>query len=67
MRVVDGELVPDPAEYRAVLRAFALRSRGASLRAIAETLAEEGHMPKRSARWHPETLRRLLARVQSGS
>jgi DNA invertase Pin-like site-specific DNA recombinase len=63
-RSVAGALVVDPDEQEAVDRAFALRSSGASLRTIAETLTSEGYRPKRTARWHPETLRRMLARAQ---
>jgi len=66
-RCVDGELVVDPCEQRAVERAHALHCSGASLRTIAETLTAEGHRPKRTDRWHPETLRRLLARVASSA
>lgn len=66
-RSVEGELVVDPAEQRAVDRAYALRSSGASLRAIAETLTDEGYRPKRTDRWHPETLRRMLATVNESA
>jgi DNA invertase Pin-like site-specific DNA recombinase len=63
-RSVAGVLVLDPAEQEAVDRALALRSSGASLRTIADTLTDEGYRPKRTVRWHPETLRRMLARAQ---
>jgi DNA invertase Pin-like site-specific DNA recombinase len=66
-RAVGGELVSDPTEQVAVNRARALRSSGASLRTIADALTAEGHRPKRSDRWHPETLRRLLLRTESTS
>jgi len=62
-RCVDGELVANPCEQRALERALALRCAGASLRTIADTLTQEGHRPKRTDRWHPETLRRMLVRV----
>ena len=61
---VDGELVVDPSEQEAVERAVTLRSSGASLRAIAEMLTAEGYLPRRADRWHPETLRRMLARTR---
>jgi hypothetical protein len=30
---------------------------------MAAALAAEGHRPKRSDRWHPEGLRRIVARL----
>ncbi len=63
-RSVAGELVVDTTEQRAVGRALALRSSGASLRTIARALTDEGYRPKRSDRWHPETLRRMLERCE---
>ena len=62
-RAADGELVPEPSEVRAIERACALRTAGTSLRAIAEILTAEGFTPRRTNRWHPETLRRLLERA----
>lgn len=57
-----GVLVVDEHEHAAMRRAIELRREGSSLRYIAVTLAAEGYRPRRSDRWHPETLRRLLAR-----
>jgi DNA invertase Pin-like site-specific DNA recombinase len=62
-RAVGGELVSDAIEQQAIDRARTLRLSGASLRIIGETLAAEGYRPRRSDRWHPETLRRLLERT----
>src|SRR5438105_1838807 len=62
-RSVAGVLVLDPAEHGGLKRARALRAAGASLRTIAKTLTAEGYRPKRTDRWHPETLRRMLTRV----
>jgi DNA invertase Pin-like site-specific DNA recombinase len=58
----DHELVPDSTEAAAVARIGELRDGGASIRAIIATLDSEGHKPKRGGRWHPETIRRVLAR-----
>jgi DNA invertase Pin-like site-specific DNA recombinase len=58
----ERELVPDPEEQRALERILELRRQGASLRTIARTLEDEGVKPKRSDRWHPQTLKRLLDR-----
>jgi DNA invertase Pin-like site-specific DNA recombinase len=57
-----GELVANPAEQAAVARIGELRASGASIRTICAALTAEGHRPKRSARWHPEMIRRVLAR-----
>ena len=64
-RCVNGELRTNTTEHRAIERAVALRSSGASLRTIADTLTAEGYRPKRADRWHPETLRRMLTRCQA--
>jgi DNA invertase Pin-like site-specific DNA recombinase len=55
-------LVEDDAETRTVERVRQLHGDGLSLREIADALTAEGRTPKRSERWHPETLRRILAR-----
>jgi DNA invertase Pin-like site-specific DNA recombinase len=62
-RAIDGELASDPVEQAAIERALTLRASGTSLRAIAEILMTEGYLPRRSDRWHPETLRRMLSRT----
>ncbi len=62
-RAVDGALIPDAAEQRTVARIRQLHGAGHSLRAIADTLTAEGHRAKRSERWHPETLRRIVGRL----
>ncbi|MCW2671787.1 MAG: resolvase [Frankiales bacterium] len=56
-------LVPHPDEYPALLRIRELHESGKSLRGIAATLTAEGHRPKRSTRWHTESLRQILART----
>lgn len=62
-RAVGGELVPDDREQATVARIRELRAAGASLREMAETLTAEGHRPKRSDRWHPQSLARIVARL----
>jgi DNA invertase Pin-like site-specific DNA recombinase len=57
------ELVPEAAEQAALARIRELRGEGASVRAIAAALTTEGHRPKRGGGWHPETVRRALARA----
>jgi DNA invertase Pin-like site-specific DNA recombinase len=64
-RAEDRELVPDEEEQKALERILALRAEGRSYRFIAETLHAEGYTPKRSARWHPETLRKIVTRSQA--
>jgi DNA invertase Pin-like site-specific DNA recombinase len=62
-RADGGELVTDESEAATVERIRELRKDGASLRQIAEVLTTEGHRTKRGGRWHPETLRLLVARI----
>jgi DNA invertase Pin-like site-specific DNA recombinase len=61
-RAEGRELVPEPAEQVALARIRQLRAVGSSIRQIAVTLTAEGHRPKRGERWHPEIVRRILAR-----
>jgi DNA invertase Pin-like site-specific DNA recombinase len=63
-RAVDGELVPDPDEAATRARIYELRGEGLSLRLIAQQLTDEGHTPKRSNRWHPETVAQVLRRAK---
>lgn len=58
-----GALVPDDEEQAVLARIGELRAAGASLREIAATLTDDGYRPKRSARWHPESLRRIVGRL----
>jgi DNA invertase Pin-like site-specific DNA recombinase len=57
-------LVADPVEARTVQRIKDLHDSGRSLREIAARLREEGYSPKRSDRWHPETLRQVIRRAE---
>jgi DNA invertase Pin-like site-specific DNA recombinase len=66
-RAEGGELVADDDEARTLVRIAELRSSGASLRVIADTLNAEGLRPKRSGRWHSETVRRAVARIEGGN
>jgi len=61
------ELVADPKEAATLARIHELMGQGLSLRQIARQLEAEGHHPKRSAQWHPESLRKLLARIEVGA
>ena len=63
MRAVGGELVADADETATVERIRQLHSDGRSLREITAVLNTEGHATKRGGRWHPETLRRIVARL----
>jgi DNA invertase Pin-like site-specific DNA recombinase len=58
---VDGELVVHESESETRTRIFELRGQGLSLRAIAHVLAQEGRATKKGCRWHPETIRLVLA------
>lgn len=66
-RAEHGELVPNPDEQQAVARIAELHRQGRSLREIAAALNEEGHRPKRSERWHPQVVARIVRRFQGPS
>jgi hypothetical protein len=59
----DETIVLCPEEEATVRRISELRREGRSLREIAAVLTSEGYKPKRSDRWHPESLRRIVARL----
>lgn len=64
MRAQAGRLVLDAAEQSAIVRAVECRSVGRSWREIAAILQDEGYRTKDGhERWHPETVRRLVRRV----
>lgn len=63
-RIADGSLVPEPAEQAALVRIAELRASGATLREIARELDSNGHKPKRGERWHPESVRRIVERLE---
>jgi DNA invertase Pin-like site-specific DNA recombinase len=58
-------LVAEESEQEALRRIRELSAQGSSLRSIAAVLAAEGFKPKRSDRWHPETLRRIVDRLNA--
>lgn len=62
-RAENRELAEDDAEQATLTRIRHLRTSGASLREMAATLTAEGYRPKRSDRWHPESLRRIVVRL----
>jgi DNA invertase Pin-like site-specific DNA recombinase len=62
-RSEDGDLVPVDDEQATIARIRELHSSGHSLRSMAAVLTAEGHRPKRSDRWHPESLKRIIARL----
>lgn len=61
-RAEGGELVEDDGEQITIKRIHELHRQGVSYRGMADVLAAEGRRPKRSDRWHPESLRRVIAR-----
>jgi DNA invertase Pin-like site-specific DNA recombinase len=63
-RVEAHRLVDEASEQAALARISELRQQGQSLRTIARILAQEGYRPKRSERWHPESLRRIIERLE---
>jgi DNA invertase Pin-like site-specific DNA recombinase len=57
-------LVPNLEEQEAIAHALRLRGEGRSLRDIAAALNDGGHRPRRSDRWHPMTVARVLRRAE---
>jgi len=51
----------DEAETLSLIAA--MKRDGLSLREMAQALTDAGRKPKRSDRWHPESLRRIVARL----
>lgn len=59
-RAQSGDLVADAREQAIVVRILELRRAGCSLRAIAETLTDEGRRNRAgTVSWHPETISRI--------
>lgn len=59
----DRDAIPQPAEQRAVERIVALRRDGASYRAIAAHLDEEGLRPRRAENWSAMAVRNVAVRA----
>jgi len=57
----DGQLVQNRAELRTVARIRKLRDKGKTLAAIADELNSRGVATKRGGKWHPSTVRYVLA------
>jgi DNA invertase Pin-like site-specific DNA recombinase len=64
-RADSGRLVEDPAEQATLDRIAELRGQRRSLRSIAAALQAEGHRPRQGERWHPNTLARILDRLDA--
>ena len=57
----DGvHLEPDPEGLKAIAMARQCRAEGLSLRAIGVRLVESGFIPRGHAKWHPETVNRMI-------
>jgi DNA invertase Pin-like site-specific DNA recombinase len=63
-RLNDGEVAADSGEQSCLARIAQLRASGASLREMARALDEEGYPARRASKWHPETLRRIVNRLE---
>jgi DNA invertase Pin-like site-specific DNA recombinase len=64
-RAEAGELVPDEDEQKTIAVIRKLHAQSRSLRQIAEALDAAGHRPRRAEQWHAESLRRIVARLDS--
>lgn len=62
-RAEGGELVPADDEQVTLARIKELHAEGRSLREMIAVLEAEGHKPKRSAKWHPESLARVVRKL----
>jgi DNA invertase Pin-like site-specific DNA recombinase len=65
--LVDGKYVPREDEQAVIRRMRELREppSGRTFRAIAQTLADEGHPPPSGEAWHPSAIMRILKREQA--
>ncbi len=66
-RAKNKELVIDPHEQSVVRRIAELSDRGFSLRSIAALLTSEQVPRRRADKWHAETVRRILSRLESAA
>jgi DNA invertase Pin-like site-specific DNA recombinase len=64
-RAEGGRLVSDPAEQEVLTRIRELAGQDLSLRQIAAALEADGLRPRQGERWHPNTLARILDRVEA--
>jgi DNA invertase Pin-like site-specific DNA recombinase len=62
-RAAGGALVPDESEQQIVRLVHSLRADGLSLRDIAGSLAQEGHLTRQGHVFHPQVLSRILKRA----
>lgn len=61
----DRDAGPREEEQAVLQRILTLRGEGASYRSICQTLAEEGHHPRRAAAWSPMTVRNIVIRHEA--
>lgn len=64
-KMVDGVLEEVPEELATVQRIKELRAEGLVLRDIAALLTKEGHKTKRGGDWHPQSISRVLQRLEA--
>jgi len=63
--VVKGRLKKNKEEAATINRLRELAAEGRTLRDIAATLKEEGFKTKRGGNWHPQTVSRVLKRLEA--
>ena len=63
----NGELVPEPSEQLTLARIRTLHDDGKSLREIARALDNEELKPRRSERWQPRQVGRIVSRLEKVS
>lgn len=62
----EGTLIDNPIEIETIRRITELRGQGNTLLQIADILTSEGHSPRRSDQWHPQTIKRIIDRRGNG-
>ncbi len=64
-KMVDGDLQKVDSEQETIDRIAELRSEGHPLREIATILGDEGRKTKRGGDWHPQTVARVVKRLEA--
>ena len=63
-QAVDGRLIPDPAEQKALALIRRLHKSGHSLRSIATALEKRGYKTKTGrTHWHPQSVKQIIERA----
>jgi hypothetical protein len=61
---LEGKLVPEPREYKIVLKAYRLWQNGKSFREIARTLHSQKIPTRKDKKWNHELIKKMIERHQ---